>query len=384
MTDEKMCLDLAELQRARDKLLATNQRLEEVARELKDAQRIAHVGSWTWRIDSDSVEWSDELTRLHGLAPSHSPIHRADAERLLSPESAEELNAAVDRAVAAGTSFELDLELIRPNGSHQWITTHGEAEHDPAGRVVMIRGTALDITRLKDLERMKQQWTSVLAHDLRETIGTILMSVELAPDLHQGPMNEAEAANTARIESSAAKLIRIVDSLLDVARIDAHRVSLQWTLVDPQAILGETVRHFAHLIGTRRVAISAEGEAKQILVDPVRFDQIMGNLITNAVRYSDRDTDVLVHIAHRDTEVEFSVSNFGAGIPAKEIPHLFTRFSRTWSDTARGSPGLGLGLFVTKGLVDAHRGRIWAESVPGGRTTFHVSLPSGGAALQAA
>src|SRR3954471_6611523 len=114
MADEKLCLDLAELQRARDKLLATNQRLEEVARELKDAQRMARVGSWTWHIDPDVVEWSDELTRLHGLAPSHPALHRTDVERLFSPESAELLNAALDRAVATGLPFELDLQAIRP------------------------------------------------------------------------------------------------------------------------------------------------------------------------------------------------------------------------------------------------------------------------------
>src|ERR1043166_2062317 len=112
MADDKPCLDLAELQLARDKLLAANERLERIARDLKDAQRIAHLGSWTWHTDTDVVEWSDELTRLHGLEGSNTPPHRIDIERLFSAESAAELNAALDRAVATGAGFELDLEIV--------------------------------------------------------------------------------------------------------------------------------------------------------------------------------------------------------------------------------------------------------------------------------
>ncbi len=161
--------------------------LERTAADLKEAQRVAHIGSWIWNVRTEVAEWSEELFRIHGLDSSRPPPnYRGEFQRLLTPESRTALNAALDAVEHGGDPYELDLEVVRPDGAHRWISVRGEPITDKSGELVAIRGTSQDITQLKQLQRMKEEWMSVIAHDLRQPIGVIKMSAELLPDLHRG------------------------------------------------------------------------------------------------------------------------------------------------------------------------------------------------------
>jgi signal transduction histidine kinase len=117
--------------------------------------------------------------------------------------------------------------------------------------------------------------------------------------------------------------------------------------------------------------------------DPNRVAQVLGNLLSNARKHGVPGTPITVGIAAKGALVEVRVSNQGPGIPPEEIPRLFTRFARARRAHAEGTPGLGLGLYIAKGLVEAQGGRIWAESVPGATTTFSFTLPVSPGAVSA-
>ena len=108
----------------------------------------------------------------------------------------------------------------------------------------------------------------------------------------------------------------------------------------------------------------------------MRIGQVLGNLISNAVKYGDKGTDIVVRIEQRGTEVEIVVENRGPGISADDVANIFKRFARSAKARQSGAPGLGVGLYIAKELVEAHGGRIWVDSTPGQTTTFHVALPS--------
>lgn len=370
--------EISEIKRAEKALAQT-------AADLKEAQRVAHIGSWIWHVQTDAVEWSEELFRIHGLDPSQpAPGYRGELQRLLTPESMAALNGALESVEKGGEPYELELELVRPDGSHRSISVRGEPISDKSGRLVAIRGTSQDITQLKQLQRMKEEWMSVIAHDLRQPIGVIKMSAELLPDLHHGAMTEEERVITERIRSAADGLARMVVDLLDMSRIEANRLSLERAWVDPRAVVRQSVAALAHVTGTSRVKISDDAEVPRVYVDLVRFEQIFGNLISNAVRHGDTGGEIHVRVAQAGTDVEISVSNQGKGIAPEDVPRLFSRFGR--SSTAKGSatPGLGLGLYIAKGLVEAHGGRMWVDSIPERETTFHFTLPGRVPAKEAA
>jgi signal transduction histidine kinase len=137
----------------------------------------------------------------------------------------------------------------------------------------------------------------------------------------------------------------------------------------------ETLTRLAHLIKDRRIRMSESAKLAPVRVDPARIDQVLGNLISNALKYGDEHGAIDIRLDRRAEEIEVAVTNRGRGISAEELPRLFDRFMR--SKSARGSAvqGLGVGLYIAKGLVEAHGGRIWAESLPGQTTTIRFTLP---------
>ncbi|MGZ3699611.1 MAG: ATP-binding protein, partial [Bdellovibrionota bacterium] len=230
-------------------------------------------------------------------------------------------------------------------------------------------------TLLVEMQRMREEWTSVIAHDLRQPIGVIGISAELLPSLHTGEMDEKERATGERIRMAASSLSRMVDDLLDVSLLEAHRLSInrQWT--DPRRIVRETIERLSHVTSGFHVSVVETGPRGEVFADRGRIEQVLGNLLSNAAKYGEKGSEIRIEIERGERELEFSVTNRGPGIPLEDISRLFSRFSRSKSTRASGVHGLGLGLYISKGLIEAHGGKIWVESIPGETTTVHFTLP---------
>ena len=357
--------------------------LRQTARELREAQRVAHVGSWSWDL-RDNMVWSEETYRIFGRDPKVPlPIPFTPGAQIFTPESTDRLGVAVEKLVAGSGPYEMELEFIRPDGSTGWVAARGESVLDEHGKVVAISGTVEDITTVKDLQRMREEWTSVIAHDLRQPIGFIEMASEFLPTLHAGVVTDREKDMAHRIQSAAQSLARMVDDLLDMSLLEADRLKLERDWVDPRTLVRDTISHLSHLTGDGRVKVRDEGGLLPVYVDPMRIGQVLGNLVSNAVKYGDKDSDILVQLSRRESQVEVSVTNHGSGIDPQDMPRIFGRFARSKSAQKLGVHGLGLGLYIASGVVKAHGGRMWAESTPGKTTTFHLTLPTVAAAKAA-
>ena len=150
--------EISDIKRAEEALART-------AADLKEAQRVAHIGSWIFDVATEKLEWSEELYRIHGLDPSAPPLNfRKDVPKLFTPESMKALQDALEKLEQGRAPYELDLEAILPNGSTRWLSARAEPMIDANGRLVAVRGTSQDITQLKQLQRMKEEWMSVIAH----------------------------------------------------------------------------------------------------------------------------------------------------------------------------------------------------------------------------
>ena len=351
--------------------------LRQSAHALGTAQRVAHVGSWQWDRKTETTVWSEEMYNLFGRDPTRPPpkLLSPDAN-IFTPESAARLRAALEKLFATGEPYELDVELIRPDGSTRWVSAHGQAVRDEKGEIVAVEGTAADISHVKTLQRMREEWTSVIAHDLRQPIGVIAMASDFLPEIHAGEMSERERAFMDRIRNAANTLARMVDDLLDMSLLEANRLKLERKWVDPRTLVTESVERQRHSGGGALVKVFNGQSLSPVFVDPMRIGQVLGNLLSNAVKYGDRQHDVVVRLDRHDHEIEIAVTNRGKGIEPEELPRLFDRFARSKSTRGSGVPGLGLGLYISKGVVEAHGGRLWAESKPGDTTTFHVTLPT--------
>jgi signal transduction histidine kinase len=230
-----------------------------------------------------------------------------------------------------------------------------------------------DVSTVRNLLRARDEWASIVAHELRQPISAIALRSSL---LLRGQLSSEQRDCVAQIARSIHSLGRMVTDLMDASLLESDRLRVTLTRVDLGQLLTEIVRRTplaaprtrTHLPGD--VCLFVKGDAQ-------RLEQVIANLLSNAIKYATPDTDVMVDLRVAAGQAHIRVSNDGDPIPQDELPFIFNRFARTQAAGASGVTGLGLGLYIARGLVSAHHGRIWAESGPAG-TTFHVTLPLDG------
>lgn len=224
-----------------------------------------------------------------------------------------------------------------------------------------------------ELERLRAEWNSVVAHDLRQPINSIGLYAQLA-ETHALRSPDAVGRDVAAIRELVGRLSRMTNDLLDLSRLDASRLTLERRDVDVRACLGAAIERASGLAPDHEIVLEAGDALPTIEADPHRLAQVMDNLLSNAVKYATPATPIVVTAACAGDDVTVSVTNEGPGIAPEDLARLFRRFERIG---AAGSkiPGIGLGLQITRGLVEAHGGSISAESELGGRTSFRVRLP---------
>jgi signal transduction histidine kinase len=229
--------------------------------------------------------------------------------------------------------------------------------------------------RTVEIERLRAEWNSIIAHDLRQPIAAIMMNAQfLAEEIADtSPLHKPAA----RISKCARRLNRLVRELLDYSLLQARQLELSRERVDLLQLVSASIELVAPEAPDRCFEVRARGEVPPVKADADRIAQVIDNLLTNAVKYGQPGTTIAVEVEAVDGMVAVAVVNDGIGIGAEELPQLFRRFVRT--DVARqsGVKGLGLGLYIVRELVQAHGGEVVASSTPGGATTFRFTLPIG-------
>jgi signal transduction histidine kinase len=243
------------------------------------------------------------------------------------------------------------------------------------GQVVGAVSAFEDITAAKELERLRAEWSSVVAHDLRQPLGAIALGAEM---LARETADPKLLKFIERIRSATHRLNRMVGDLMDLSRLEASRLELVRQRVDIPALVRAVVERIELERSGRPFGVCVQAEVPEAYADPDRIAQVLENLLTNAVKYGSAGTPVAIHVARDGEEVAVAVSNQGRVLTAEEISHIFERFHRTASARLEGIQGVGLGLYITRSLVEAHGGRVTAESTPDGVTTFRFTLPVAG------
>jgi PAS domain S-box-containing protein len=369
---------------------------QELRREqayLTDAQSMAHIGSWAYNLVTRKLlHSSDENARLYGFDPSQGPI---PAERFFDTQHAEDapyVNAALERAVREGTDFYLDeYRIHHTDGSIRFLRAigHRNASGEPGEYV----GISMDITdrkraeeereRLRQLEadlahinrvNMMGELAAALAHEIKQPIAASITSASacLRWLAHDPPDLERARAAAARIEQEGNRAADIINSLRSFYKtgISAERqpVDVKGTIQEITALLGtEAARH--------AVTIRAESEADMphIVADRVQLQQVLMNLMLNAIEAM-KDTGGELTIrsgVNPEGHLTVSISDTGEGLPAEGADLIFDPFHTTKPQ------GTGMGLTITRSIVESYGGRVWATANQGAGATFHFTLPTG-------
>ena len=227
----------------------------------------------------------------------------------------------------------------------------------------------------QEATRLRDEVLAVVAHDLRNPLSTITMgSSLLLEDAAADPSRAEQRQRLSIIHRSAERMNRLIQDLLDVARIESGGVRLDRRPEAVPPLLGEALAMLEPLAAAQGIRVECEGgdDCPPVWVDTTRFLQVISNLVGNAIKFTPQGGRILLDVQPQEREVRFSVADTGPGIPPEQIPHIFGRF---WQAHRADPRGIGLGLSIAKGIVDAHGGRIWVESVFGEGSTFHFTVP---------
>ncbi|HVQ31182.1 MAG TPA: ATP-binding protein, partial [Vicinamibacteria bacterium] len=239
-------------------------------------------------------------------------------------------------------------------------------------------------TRLEaERERLRSTLLSSVSHDLRTPLGVIegAASTLLDPEVALDPPTQRDLLES--IHEEAGRLNRRVRNLLDMTRLEAGAVQLNREWQSPEEVVGAALSHLHGRLEGTEVKVAVPADLPFVSCDAVLVEQVLVNLLENALKYSPAGGAIEVSAERADDEVVVTIADRGPGIPSGEEARIFEKFHRVGRDASVG--GVGLGLAICRAIVVAHGGRIWAENRVGGGAAFHFSLPGVGApALRAA
>jgi PAS domain S-box-containing protein len=348
------------------------------------AYRCRNDRAWTMEFVSDGVK---ALTGHPAEALyAGQPISYND---LIDPDDREWVWLAVQQGVTAHQPFELTYRIHRADGEIRWVWEQGNGVFDEQGELLAIEGLVTDITDRRQFEherdqlvqdlqealRVRQEFLSVASHELKTPITSLRLAVQRLLSLAAAETLTPERLerNLDTIERQSRRLGILVESLLDVTRIQAGRLQLHPEAGDLGGVIHDVVARLepdASRAGST-VTVSAAGPLPGHW-DRHRLDQVLTNLLSNAIKYG-LGRPIIIE-AHCDgTDCHIAVIDQGIGIPAQDQVRVFAPFERAVSSDHYG--GLGLGLYIVQRIVVAHGGDIWADSGPDGGTTMHLRLP---------
>lgn len=266
-----------------------------------------------------------------------------------------------------------DYIIERPDGSCRNVVSTGATVMDESGNVALSILISRDVTELRQLEQTKEEFLSLISHDLRNPLTVIQgQAYILKQTLAKAALAAGARQSLDFILHSAQRMNSMIQNLVESARLEAGQQELEMQPVSLDLFISDLLQRQTQK-EWQRVRTQVPTGFPQVHADPDSLDRILVNLLANSLKFSSHGSHVLVRATHNSHEATVFVTDKGKGIAPSEIPNIFDRFYRTKG--GQKTPGLGLGLYITKLLVEAHGGQICADSEPGKGSTFYFTLP---------
>jgi two-component system, OmpR family, phosphate regulon sensor histidine kinase PhoR len=325
--------------------------------------------------------WNREAEKLFGW-PEGEALGRTVEETLVPERLRAKHRSGLDRYLRTGEGPVLDerleLSALRRNGDEVQVELTISALDEDGGR--SFHAFLHDISERQAADELKSQFFALVSHELRTPLTSIVGYAEMVDELEGSTLSPEGRAYMGIIKRSAEKLDRLVQDLLLVAQVEAGTFGVELAPVDLVPVVRDCVEGARPAAEEAGILLSNETEeVPTLMADSSRLGQVIANLVSNAIKFTDGGGAVAVRVRDEGDRCAIEVSDSGVGIRPDELEHLFDRFYRAQEARKGHYSGAGLGLAISKAIVDAHKGELRVTSEPGKGSTFRVLLPVPGA-----
>ncbi len=348
---------------------------------LRAALDASTTGTFRWDIESNALDWDENLDRLFGLAPGATARSLPEFVRMVHPDDRQRVVDACQRCASDNVDFVEEFRVVWPDGTIRWLFDQGRVFRTKSGSRYM-SGACVDITdrrtkedALRAADRQKDEFLGMLAHEIRNPLAPILYS---ASALEQRIADPSLRKLLDVINRQGLRMVRIVDDLLDVSRVTQGKIVLQRERISVAALLAQCLEATRPRFEARRHTVRLHGvePALTLVGDAVRLSQVLENLLINAAKYTPEGGQIDVSAEPEGSQVAIAVKDNGVGIAPHMLERVFELFAQADTSLDRAEGGLGIGLTLAERLTRMHGGTLAAESVGVGHgSTFTVRLP---------
>lgn len=345
---------------------------------LEKAGKIAQVGGWEVDLKAGVPIWSAQTRALHEVPEDFVPDMET-AINFYTPENRPVIKALIEDAIEKGSTWDVEMPLITAKNNLIWVRSAGETIVEN-GKTVRLFGVFQDITRRKENERIKEAFISTMNHELR----TPLTSIAGALSMLRNPKIPATPDTTQKLfdiaTKNTARLTELINDLLDIEKIAAGAMRFQTRVLAITPLIEEAIQQLSPFAAeyNSRYQFKPQRTPHYLLVDPLRFNQVLNNLLSNAAKFSPPHSTITLNLTQeKDKEQNWlciTVCNPGPGIPEQFHDQVFNRFMQVDDTDSRSQGGTGLGLAISKELTEAMGGTI-AFTSNTERTCFSLRFP---------
>jgi signal transduction histidine kinase len=262
----------------------------------------------------------------------------------------------------------------KETGKTRWSLVKAQPIFDEQGHIQFAVNVITDITEREELERRKDEFISMASHELKTPVTSLKGFTNVLQRRLTKQGDEHGLHFLARMDAQLNKLAKLISDLLDISKMQTGKLTFREEPFDLNELIHETVANLQATTSTHRFHLE-NGASVQVVGDKDRIEQVLINLLTNAIKYSPRADTVIIRVSKDQNNALVSVQDFGIGIAEAYQQKIFERFYQVTDPEEKTYPGLGIGLYISRQIILRHHGRMWVESRKGAGSTFYFTLP---------
>nr|WP_321497237.1 PAS domain-containing sensor histidine kinase [uncultured Methanolobus sp.] len=357
--------------------------------QLRTAQKIGHIGSWEFNLNTGLVDSSDEAKRIYGYDQDTAFLLIKDAQAVVLPEYRPMMDEAMKGLMEHGILYNVQFKITRHNdGAIRDI--HSIAEYDAEKNTII--GTIQDITERKKAEdallhakivaeaanRSKDEFLATMSHELRTPLTSIIGFSDILRDEMFGELNDKQDRYVNHILDAGNHLLKLINDVLDLSKVEAGKMELQYESFSLSLAVDEVKTLLSPMAMDKRIklVIAIDENIGEINADRTKLKQVLYNLGSNAIKFTPEKGTVSIISRLSENMLHVCVKDTGVGISESDLSRLFQPFRQLNSYTTNEYAGTGLGLALVKKYVEMHNGKVWVDSTVGEGSEFWFSIPA--------